>query len=134
MKNETNFCSEEYVNSLQAALKGVQRYLESFQLTERENEGLDREQLISLGKLGSKIKELSARYGEGYKARSSPNGDEQPKSVLVSSWASYRIEEQERKELDALLCKLPLFELTESEWKISNWIPSQWKWMKTGLS
>jgi len=43
VKNETNFCSEEYVNSLQAALKGVQRYLESFQLAERENEGLDRE-------------------------------------------------------------------------------------------
>jgi len=30
VKNKTNFCSEEYVASLQAALKGVQRYLESF--------------------------------------------------------------------------------------------------------
>jgi len=30
VKNETNFCSEEYINSLQAALKGVHHYLESF--------------------------------------------------------------------------------------------------------
>ena len=30
VKNDTNFCSEEYVSSLQAALKGVQHYLESF--------------------------------------------------------------------------------------------------------
>jgi len=30
VKNDTNFCSEEYVGSLQAALKGVQHYLESF--------------------------------------------------------------------------------------------------------
>ena len=88
--------------------------------------------MSSLGKLGSKIKELSARYGEGYKARSSPNGDEQPKSAIVSRCVGNYIEEQERKELDVLLCKLPLFELTESEWKISNWIP--WKWMKTGLA
>ena len=63
VKNDTNFCSEEYVASLQAALKGMQHYLESFQLAERENEGLDREQLSSLGRLGWKIKDLSARYG-----------------------------------------------------------------------
>lgn len=30
VKNDTNFCSEEFVGSLQAALKGVQHYLESF--------------------------------------------------------------------------------------------------------
>ena len=30
VKNDTNFCSEELVGSLQAALKGVQHYLESF--------------------------------------------------------------------------------------------------------
>jgi len=30
VKNDTNFCSEEYIHSLQAALKGVQHYLESF--------------------------------------------------------------------------------------------------------
>jgi len=30
VKNNTNYCSEEYVGSLEAALKGVQRYLKSF--------------------------------------------------------------------------------------------------------
>jgi len=30
VKNDTNFCSEEFMARLQAALKGVQHYLESF--------------------------------------------------------------------------------------------------------
>jgi len=75
------------------------------------------------------MKELSARYGENYKRRKSPNEEEQPKSVKVSRWLSNSIEVNELKELDSLLCKLPVFELTECEWKPPC---IQWKWMKTG--
>jgi len=87
--------------------------------------------LSSLGRLGSKIKDLSAKYGEGYKGRSSPNEEEQPKSVLVSKWFSNRIEKNGVIELENLLCKLPVFELTECQWKHTTYI--QWKWMKTGF-
>jgi len=129
VKNETNFCSHEYVVTLDTALQGVQLYLKSFLLAERENEGLDMEQLSSLGRLGSKIKELSARYGQSYKGRESPSGQEQPKSVLVSKWLSNYMGSNGLKEIDSLLSKLPVFELAESEWKQTC---IQWKWMKTG--
>ena len=85
--------------------------------------------MSSLGRLGSKIKELSARYGQSYKGRESPSEQEQPKSVAVSKWLSNYIGSNGLKELDSLLCKLPVFELTECEWK-HNCV--QWKWMKTG--
>jgi len=85
--------------------------------------------LSSLGKLGSKIKDLSARYGDGYKGRLSPLEEEQPKSVKVSRWLKNHIVENDLKEVDSFLCKLPIFELTECDWK---GIPIQWKWMKTG--
>jgi len=87
--------------------------------------------LSSLGKLGSKIKDLSARYGDGYKERLSPNEEEQPNSVLVSRWLKNQIDENGLKEVDCLLCKLPIFELTECNWK---GIPIQWKWMKSGYA
>jgi hypothetical protein len=132
VKNETNYCSEEYAGSLEAALKGVQRYLKSFVLTERENEGLDREQLSSLGKLGRKMKELSARYGASYKGRSSPTQEEQPRSVSASRCLSSRIGVIALKELDSLLCKFPIFELTECQWIPMKPTSIQWKWMKTG--
>jgi len=74
------------------------------------------------------MKELSARYGEGYKGRLSPNEEEQPKSVSVSRWLRNNIGENGAKEIDSLLCKLPVFELTESQWKYTC---IQWKWMKT---
>ena len=86
--------------------------------------------MSNLGRLGSKIKDLSARYGEGYKGRSSPNEEEQPKSVLVSRWLKNNIGENGVKEMDRLLCKLPVFELAECQWKHTTCI--QWKWMKTG--
>jgi len=75
------------------------------------------------------MKDLSARYGENFKRRTSPNEQEQPKSVLVSRWLSNSIELNALKELDSLLCKLPVFELTKCEWKPPC---IQWKWMKTG--
>jgi len=75
------------------------------------------------------MKNLSARYGENFKRRTSPNEEEQPKSVVVSRWLSNSIEVNALKELDSLLCKLPVFELTECEWKPPC---IQWKWMKTG--
>ena len=85
--------------------------------------------MSSLGRLGSKIKDLSARYGQNYKGRESPSEQEQPKSVAVSRWLSNYMGNNGLKELDSLLCKLPVFELTECEWKPPC---IQWKWMKTG--
>jgi len=87
--------------------------------------------LSSLGKLGSKIKDLSARYGDNYKGRLSPNEKEQPNSVNVSLLLKNHIEANVLKEVDGLLCKLPIFELTECNWK---GIPIQWKWMKSGYA
>ena len=49
--------------------------------------------------------------------------------MSVSGWLSSRIGVTGLKELDCLLCKLPIFELTESQWKQHTSI--QWKWMKT---
>jgi len=77
------------------------------------------------------MKDLSARYGESYKRRTSPNEQEQPNSVVVSRWLGNSIEGNALKELDSLLCKLPVFELTECQWKPPC---IQWKWMKTGYS
>jgi len=48
--------------------------------------------------------------------------------MAVSRCLSNKIEVNAQKELDNLLCKFPIFELTQSEWKNTC---IQWKWMKT---
>ena len=77
-----------------------------------------------VGKLGSRIKDLNVRYGDRNKRRLSPIEEEQPKSAKVSRWLKNHIVENGQKELDSLLCKLPIFEMTQCDWKP---IPIQWK-------
>ena len=57
---------------MNCALTGVKHYLESFKLVEREEEGLRKEQLANLGRLGKEIKRLSVKYGESYIQRECP--------------------------------------------------------------
>jgi len=61
VSNETNFCSEEYSETLRKALEGVKLYLESFEVDRdmAEQRGLEKVELSWLGRLGSQMRELS---------------------------------------------------------------------------
>ena len=87
VSNETNFCSEEYAGTLRNALEGVKLYLESFKLEAgrdmAEERALEKVELSWLGRLGSRMRELSERHGEAYAKRTKPTKEWQANSARI---------------------------------------------------